>query len=54
MYWEGTILRRSMEQRLGQLLQRKYDGWEAVTPWVSGREDLNLRPRGPKPRALPS
>ncbi len=21
---------------------------------ISGREDLNLRPRGPKPRALPS
>ena len=22
--------------------------------FTSGREDLNLRPRGPKPRALPS
>ena len=32
----------------------EYDGWEAVIPWMSGREDLNLRPRGPKPRALPS
>ena len=32
------------ERRLGQPSQFEYDGWEAVTPWISGREDLNLRP----------